>query len=255
MNESMTGIIQRTVENQDLAVIRTSAMPEVSFHVPKGPEAAKFYTNLGTEEENDPIYKATVQSGGTHEFSVTSGIDALDTTAESICGVIMYTHEMNMYFDEEHPGEPPVCSSMDGIIGKNRLTGEECSCENCPRNQMKDGRKECRNKIRVYILTAGTPVPLCLDVPPASLREWTRYRRSLRHFGFLEPHEVLTECTLETAVNPQKKKYSRLKFRTLGKLEPEAVQKINLIRHCFKPDVVELPEDAYTVTEGGDTNA
>ena len=100
MSESMTGIIQRTVENQDLAVIRTSAMPEVSFHVPKA-------------------------------------------------------------------------------------------------------------------LKQRSSIPI-----------------------------------LE-----QKKKYSRLKFRTLGKLEPEAVQKINLIRHCFKPDVVELPEDAYTVTEGGDTNA
>lgn len=247
----MTGIIQSTIENRKLSLIEPTDVPVLPFDVyaSGGEKLAKYYADLGAEEENVPLYRATVGSGGATVFDITTGIDALDTTAESICGVIMYAHEMNVFFDEALTGEPPVCTSPDGITGKDRLTGEECSCENCPRNQMKDGRKECRNKVRLYMLTAGTPVPLCLDVPPASLRAWNRYRRSLRHFGFLEPHEILTECTLESLMNPQKKKYCRLKFRMLGKLEPEAVEKINLIRHCFKPDVIELPEEAYTAAE------
>jgi hypothetical protein len=238
----MTALVQNALENRNLKVVEPEAMPVVPFDVytQGGDKLGRYYSELGADEDDVPIFRATVGLGGSRDFNITTGIEDLDKSSPSICGVVFYAHNMNVFFDEATPGEPPVCVSKDGITGFDRNTEETCDCTNCPRNKPKNGgRRECRNKVRLYVLTSGTPVPMAIDVPPASLMAWKKYKSSLRHFGFLEPHEVLTEFTLEAAVNAQKIKYSKIKLRMLGKLEPEAVQKIELIQQFFKPEIFE----------------
>ena len=245
----MTALVQNALENRNLKLVEPEAMPVVPFDLydQGGDKLGRYYSELGAEEDAVPIFRATVGLGGSRDFNISTGIEDMDRSASSICGVIFYAHNMNVYFDEEKQGEPPVCASKDGVTGFDRITEETCDCANCPRDKPKNGgRRECRNKVRLYVLTSGTPVPLAIDVPPASLMAWKKYRSSLRHFGFLEPHEVLTEFTLESAFNAQKIKYSKLKIRMLGKLETEAVQKIELIQQFFKPEIFEADFEEIT---------
>ena len=89
-------------------------------------------------------------------------------------------------------------------------------------------------------------MPLVIDLPPTSLNAWKKYVKSLNHLGFLRPHEVLTEFTLESAVNANKIKYSKVKIKASGRLKPETVKQIEWIRKLFKPletvEVVDFEE-------------
>lgn len=242
----MNGLIQSTVANRSMAVVQPESIQDIGFPVPVDADGklARFYQDLSKEIETDvPIYRATVGLGGSKDFNVRTGMEDMDTTANRILGVILYAHDMNVYFDEDLQGEPPVCAAIDGITGQNRLTGETCECADCPLNRRVDGRKPCRNKVRLYVLTDGTPVPLAIDVPPASLLVWKNFRRSLRHFGYLEPQDVLTEFQLETATNANKIKYSKLRMKVAGKLDQDTAEKVEWIRQNFVPDMtVELTD-------------
>lgn len=242
----MNGLIQSAVASRGLAVVQPESIQDASFPVPFDTDGklAKFYQDLSKEIETDtPIYRATVGLGGSRDFNVRTGMEEMDTSSPRICGIILYAHDFNVYFDEDLPGEPPVCTAIDGITGANRLTGETCSCADCPKNRRVDGRKECRNKVRLYVLTEGTPVPLAIDVPPASLIVWKNFRRSLRHFGYLEPQDVLTEFVLEAAQNANKIKYSKIKMKVIGKLDKDTAEKVEWIRQNFVPDMtVELTD-------------
>jgi len=236
----MNGLIQNTVAERSIALVQPANTSVVDFRIcaedETGEKLAKYYADLGKEEDEVPVYKATVGLGGSTFFSVQTGIEEMDTTTDRIYGVIIHSHDLNVCFEKDSTGEPPVCVSMDGITGRDRLTGETCDCEDCPRNCAERGeRKECRNKKRLYILTEGTPVPLVIDLPPTSLKAWKTYTKSLNHLGFLRPHEVLTEFTLEPAVNAAKIKYSRVKIRVAGRLKPETAEQIGWIRKLFKP--------------------
>ena len=81
--------------------------------------------------------KIKVPSGGGLAFEV-PGInpDEPDLQKE-IKAVILYHHPMLSYYKEKYTGgsEAPDCSSMDGISGIERDTGEIKLCKECPLNQ------------------------------------------------------------------------------------------------------------------------
>lgn len=254
----MNGLIQNAVNERSIALVQPANTQTVDFRLctedGTGEKLARYYAELGREDDEVPVYKATVGLGGSTYFEVHTGIEELDTTTDRIYGIIIYAHDLNVCFEKDSTGEPPVCVSMDGVTGHDRLTGETCDCEDCPRNCANKGeRKECRNKKRLYILTEGTPVPLVIDLPPTSLKAWKTYTKSLNHLGFLRPHEVLTEFTLESAVNANKIKYSRVKIKASGRLKPEMAEQIEWIRKLFKPlETVEVAEFEVMEEDNGD---
>lgn len=171
-------------------------------------------------------YRAKVATGGGKAFDIITGDEESDTSIPTFSGVIVYNHNCNAYFDEDSTGNtPPVCSSMDGVTGIDVLCGECFSCRTCPRNvfgSAKNGRgKACKNMHRLYIITEGSPIPLMLSLPPTSLKAFQNYRLSTLAAKKLKPCEVVTEFSLSPQQSQSGQKYSVVKFKLLGKLDPK----------------------------------
>lgn len=251
----MNGLIQAAVEARSLAVVEKPQVATVDFAFAMGEDVEpgkvmRFYKELGESEDGMTGFRAVVGLGGSTAFTVKTGIGD-DQFPAKMYGVVLYSHDFNVYFNDELQGEPPECFSGDGITGENRITGETCDCSKCPRNRRADGKKskDCRNKRRLYILTEGVMVPMVLDIPPASLRSgWKKYRDALRMLGFREPHEVLTEFSLERATNANKNVYSKIIMKPMGLLPKETVKTVEAIRSVFKPNEIEL-EDFVDISE------
>lgn len=253
----MNGLIQAAVEARSLAVVEKPQIATVEFTFAMGEDiepgkVMRFYKELGESEDGTTGFRAVVGLGGSTAFTIKTGIGA-DEFQPKMYGIVMYSHEFNVYFDDSSQEQFPVCHSSDAITGENRITGETCDCSKCPRNRREPGesQKECRNKRRLYILTQNMMVPMVLDVPPGSLKGWKDYQKALRMLGFREPHEVLTEFSLEKVTNANKITYSKIIMKPVGLLPKETVKTVEAIRAVFKPDEIEL-EDFVDITEDVD---
>ena len=127
------------------------------------------------------VYRAKVATGGGKSFEIETGNEETDTSAQKLVGVVIHSHKCNARFDENQTGEPPVCSSMDGITGLDRENGELSNCASCPYNEygssIKGSGKACKNMIRLYMMVEGSALPLLISLPPTSLKAWQNYRK------------------------------------------------------------------------------
>ena len=192
-------------------------------------------------------YRAKVATGGGKAFDIITGDEESDTSVPSFSGVIVYNHNCNACFDEDSTGNtPPVCSSMDGVIGFDAEQGESIACKNCPRNvyrTAKNGRgKACKNMHRLYIMTEDSPIPLMLSLPPTSLKSFQNYRMSVLAAKKLKPNEVVTEFSLVPQQSQIGQKYSMVKFRLLGKLAPEQAEVARYFSEQMKAAAPRAPE-------------
>lgn len=184
-------------------------------------------------------YRAKVATGGGKAFDIVTGDEETDTSVPSFAGVIVYNHNCNAYFDEDTTGNtPPVCSSMDGVIGFDSELGEAVACKNCPRNvygTAKNGRgKACKNMHRLYIMTEDSPIPLVLTLPPTSLEAFKNYRTKVLAVKRLKPNAVVTEFSLASQQSQTGQKYSVVKFKLLGKLAPNQAEVAEYFTEQFK---------------------
>lgn len=204
-------------------------------------------------------YRAKVATGGGKAFDIVTGDEETDTSVPSFSGVIVYNHNCNAYFDEDTTGNtPPVCSSMDGVVGFDTENGEPVACKNCPRNvygTAKNGRgKACKNMHRLYIMTEDVPIPLVLSLPPTSLKAFQNYRMSVLAAKKLKPNEVVTEFSLTSTQSQSGQKYSVVKFRLLGKLAPEQADVAKYFTEQLKAAASRAPEMSGEDYNRGDSD-
>ena len=204
-------------------------------------------------------YRAQVATGGGKAFDIVTGDEETDTSVPSFTGVIVYNHNCNAYFDEDTTGNtPPVCSSMDGLIGFDTESGEPISCKNCPRNAYgtaKNGRgKACKNMHRLYIMTEDMPIPLVLSLPPTSLKAFQNYRMSALAAKKLKPNEVVTEFSLTAQQSQSGQKYSVVKLKLLGKLDEEQAEVARYFSEQLKAAASRAPEMTGEDYNRGDSN-
>ncbi len=212
-----------------------------------------------TEVGGMVTYRAKVATGGGKAFDILTGDEENDTSVPSFAGVIVYNHNCNAYFDEDSTGNtPPVCSSMDGVIGFDAEQDEPIACKNCPRNAYgtaKNGRgKACKNMHRLYIMTEDSPIPLMLSLPPTSLKAFQSYRLSVLAAKKLKPNEVVTEFSLTSMQSQSGQKYSVVKFKLLGKLAPEQAEVARYFSEQMKAAASRAPEMTGEDYNRGDSN-
>ena len=92
-----------------------------------------------------------VPSGGGLAFEVPGENPDEPDLQKEFSAVILYHHPILSYYKEKYTGgsEAPDCSSMDGINGVDRESGELKSCKDCPLNQFgtgENGGKACKTK-------------------------------------------------------------------------------------------------------------
>ena len=169
----------------------------------------------------------TIQRGQRPSFVFPNG-----DTAKDFTGVIVDHHKVNAFWEggaEAGIGGPPDCLSPDGI----RST-EGKLCATCGRNRFgDDGRKECKNMIRLAILLPGDIIPHRLTLPPTSIAPVERYLTALTARR-LPACAVLTKFGLEKATTRGGWEVARITLSMEEILDPQILQQVLGIRKFLK---------------------
>lgn len=205
------------------------------------------------------VYRAKVATGGGKSFDIDTGNEETDTSVQKLVGVVIHSHKCNARFDENLTGEPPVCSSMDGITGIEKESGELISCANCPYNEYgssaKGSGKACKNMIRLYMMVEGSALPLLISLPPTSLKPWQNYRLGVLASQKLKPVDVVTELSLSPTVSKKSgNKYSVVKPRLVGKLDEKAAEMAKFFASGFSASVDITADDYNTAKDEKEDN-
>ena len=175
-----------------------------------------------------------VPSGGGLAFEVPGdNPDEVDLQKE-FSAVILYQHPILSYYKEKYTGgsEAPDCSSMDGIGGIDKETGEMKLCKNCPLNQFgsgENGGKACKNKRRLFLLRAGEAFPTVLTLPTTSVNDFSKFAMRLISKG-KRPNQVVTKFGLKKASNSNGITFSKVTLafeRDLNENEMVNVKKMS----------------------------
>ena len=149
--------------------------------VPMSGEIAKMLTEELDGLGQVPFDAVKIPSGGGLAFEVPGDDPDNPETAQSLTGVIVHHHPVNVYWEHDFDGSGglPDCSSPDGKRGLDTRTGEIRDCATCPFNQFGSGgkgsAKACKNTHRVYLLRENEALPILLTLPPTSLRAFKDY--------------------------------------------------------------------------------
>ena len=175
-----------------------------------------------------------VPSGGGLAFEVPGENPDEPDLQKEFSAVILYHHPILSYYKEKYTGgsEAPDCSSMDGISGVERETGDLRSCKDCPLNQFgtgENGGKACKTKRRIFILRAGEAFPTLLTLPTASISDYSKYIMRLLSKG-RKSNQVVTKFGLKKDSNKTGITFSKVTLayeRDLTEPELENIYKMS----------------------------
>lgn len=169
--------------------------------------------------------RVKIPAGGAVAFEIPGDDPEEPEYRKELEGVIVWHHKANAYWSDglDSSGNPPDCSSSDGISGEGLPGG---LCEHCPHNQFGSGEggrgKACKNMFRLYLLLENGIFPIVLTLPPTSLGAWKTYRTSLIMKG-QKVCNVLTKITLARKES-NGNAYAAAVFKNAGEL-PEDFKK------------------------------
>lgn len=131
-----------------------------------------------------------------------------------IVGVIVDHFPTNAFWpDKDSQSEPPACASLDGKIGHGNPGGD---CKTCPLNEFGSGEggsgKACKNSRRLYLLRPNELLPVVLNIPATSMREFDAYLGTKLIARGIHPSTVVTRIKLKKAVSKDDKPYSMVTF-------------------------------------------
>jgi len=169
--------------------------------------SANLGASLGEEMQglNLTFDRIKVPSGGGLAFEVPSDNPANPDMAKEIKAVILYHHPVHAYYKEKFTGgnEAPDCSSLDGIAGIDKETGEIKACKECELNKFgsgENGGKACKTKRRIFLLMENSAIPVIFSMPTTSLNDFSKY--ILRLVGKnKKSFQVVTKFTLKKEQN------------------------------------------------------
>ena len=190
-----------------------------------------------------------VGAGGATTFELPGEGDEPDIV-KSISCVILHQHPANVYYAEAFHGgnQPPECSSVDGLMGNGTPGGE---CARCPYNQFGSAGngKACKNRRVLYVLREGEVLPLILNLPVGSIKEFTNYVKRLLTRG-RKLNQVVTKIGVKRASSKDGIAYSQVTFAMERLLNEEEKAVISEISAQVKSSAGSL-SSAALVDEGG----
>lgn len=189
----------------------------------------------------------TIAGGGAGVFKVLEpGTEEATPGVQAIEGVIVASHPMNLRWGHDYSsrvqGEPPVCSSMDGVTGVEPETGETHECASCPYNQFRPegGRKECSNKRQLYIMREGDLLPMLFSLPPSALKAYDNYRVQASLTLRAPMSALITRITLKNKTSANGTAYSSPVFTAVGKLPIDEAKRME----AFARQIMEAAQRA-----------
>lgn len=206
---------------------KTSELVVTNYQLPSLNET--FTAALGEEMDGLTISfdRAKIPSGGGLALEIPSDDPDSPDLARELSGVIVDHYPLNSYWRNKYNGQNsiPDCFSMDGRTGRGDPGGD---CKKCPLNQFgsdeNNAGKACKNAHRLYILRSGEIFPICLTLPPTSIKTFSDYLAKRIVTKGLRSYGVVTKITLKKATNATGITYSQAQFAVEEKLSAEATE-------------------------------
>lgn len=208
--------------------------------------------SLGEEMQglNITFDRIKVPSGGGLAYEVPG--DNLDEPEleKEFEAVILYHHPMLSYYKEKYNGanEAPNCSSIDGIVGIDRDTGEMKQCKDCPYNEFgsgENGGKACKLKRRIFLLRKGEALPVVFALPTTSVGDFSKYIMRIVSRG-KKSNQVVTKFSLKKVQNAGGITYSRVVVSAVRELNSEEQKSIDALSSQVKAIAKNLQENYET---------
>jgi len=165
-------------------------------------------------------------------------------------GIILHFKDPRAYWkDSGTTGTPPDCSSPDGLVGVGLPGGQ---CHKCPLAQFgtavgKKGEptkgQACKQTRMLLFLRQDDMIPMLISLPPTSIKPAKQYFLRLVANGY-PFYGVTTQLRLEKMKNPAGDNYSVASLAMGRQLEPDELEKVQLIgqamRDLFAQTVVDV---------------
>ena len=225
--------------------------------VPMSEDIAQMLTEELDGMGQVPFDAVKIPSGGGLSFELSGDDPDNPETAQTITGVIVHHHPVNVYWEHDFDGAGglPDCSSPDGKHGLNAKTGEVLDCASCPYNQFGSGKgnsKACKNTHRVYLLRENEPLPILLTLPPTSLRAFKDYLAKRLIMKGKRSTDVLTSIKLKREKNADGIAYSACVFTKTGDLTPDQIAAVKPVAAWVKGISSRVPVEQKPA--GSDSN-
>jgi hypothetical protein len=121
--------------------------------------------------------------------------------------------------------------------------------------QQKRGQA-CKQMKLLFVLRATDLLPICVSLPPTSLKNSKQFFRRLTQNNVLH-YGVLAGFSLEGDKNPEGIKYSKVQLTVKGRLRPEETLRFKAIKDQLQPylDKVAPTPDDYNGARGDTAEA
>lgn len=182
-------------------------------------------TVMATIEENlggraltaADLMRVKVPSGGGAAWDLGDDEDPTKT----LNAVVIHSRNIRACWEAEFTGgnNPPDCSSDDGKTGYGTPGGACRDCVNAQFGSKGRGQK-CKQMQQLFLLLPGFFLPVILNVPPTSLKNYSNYAIKLGSRG-LSISGVVTELTLEKDKSGDGIEYSKIRLKKIANLPPE----------------------------------
>lgn len=237
-------------EKTALAVIQ-----DPSAYLPSVEELQEITSELKGVLTRSMLGTIQIANGGAGCFKVKEpGADDVTPGVQAIDGMILAFHPTNVMWGNDYgkreQGEMPICRSMDGIVGTVTETGEVRQCDSCPYNRFVDGRKQCTNKMQLYIMREGDLVPMLFSLPPTGLKYFNKYLVRCRLTERVPMFSVVTRITLKNEQG-QSGEYSVPVFTPIGKIPKDEATRMSQYAKKFAAAAQSIGLQADDLTQDG----
>ena len=190
--------------------------------VPMSGEIAKMLTEELDGLGQVPFDAVKIPSGGGLAFEVPGDDPDNPETAQSLTGVIVHHHPVNVYWEHDFDGSGglPDCSSPKGCNNHCVLTINQFGSGG------KGSAKACKNTHRVYLLREDEALPILLTLPPTSLRAFKDYLAKRLIMKGKRSADVITCIKLKKEKNADGIAYSACVFSKAADLAPGQIEAI-----------------------------
>lgn len=204
---------------------------------------------LGEEMQglNITFDRIKVPSGGGLAYEVPGDNPEEPELEKEFDAVILYHHPMLSYYKEKYNGsnEAPNCSSIDGVVGVDRDTGELRQCKDCPNNIFgsgENGGKACKIKRRIFILRKNEALPVIFTLPTSSVGDFSKYIMRLVSKN-KKSNQVVSRFSLKKVQNSGGITYSKVVVNTIRELTEEEQKSIDNLSNQVKAIAKNLQEN------------
>ena len=202
-------------------------------------------SNVGEDQLSiTNLDRAINPSGKSVQWEIPSLEDKPETT-DVIEGVIVFHKLSRARWEGEYKGggEPPVCTSRDGITGEGTPGGK---CQACPYAKFTENAKgenerpECRVVKQLFIRRPGELLPVIVNITAVNLNQATNYLLGLATKKRKSHEQVVTRIRNETATSKSGFQYAKTHFSIAAMLPPEQAAEMTEYKNMVKPMLMDV---------------